>query len=308
MRFGIALHESGTTRTLQALQRADELGVPAAWLTSGGGDQMTVFAAAAATTRRLVLGTAIVPTFLRHPVLLAQQAAAIHALAPGRLVLGVGPSHQPIIEDLLGIPFRNPLSHLREYVEIVRQALGQGSVDFDGRFFRVHFPRADAAPVPIMVSALREASFRLAGQIADGGISWICPAEYLARVALPALAAGAASASRGTPRLVGHCFLCVNTDSAAVRADARHRLALYPKLPFYREMLALSGDEEAASGVVSERLIDSVVVHGAPDECAEGLRRFASVSQADELIISLLAVSADRDAELEAAMKVVAAL
>ena len=308
MRFGIALHESGSARTLEALRRADALDVPVAWLTSGGSEQMTLLAAAAATTRQICLGTAIVPTYPRHPVVLAQQVAVIEAVSPGRFILGVGPSHQPIVEGFFGIPFVRPLAHLREYVAILRQALEQGTVDFEGEFFKVHFPRTETARVPILISALREASFRVAGEISDGGISWICPASYLARVAMPALVQGAVTGGRQNPLLIGHCFVCVNTDREAVRADARERLALYPRLPFYQKMLALSGDEEAAAGHVSERMIDSVVVQGDATVCADGLRRFAEESRSDEVIVSLMAVGSDRDSQLEAAMKVVASL
>jgi len=308
MGFGIALHESGAARTLQSLRRADELGVAAAWLTSGSGEQMTLLAAAGATTSRIGLGTAIVPTYPRHPVVLAQQAAVLAAVAPGRFRLGVGPSHRPLMEDGLGLAFRRPLSHLREYVAILRQALDLGQVDFDGEHFHVHVPRAERASVPILVSALREASFRLAGEIADGAIAWICPAPYLARVARPALVEGAQAVGRDVPRLVGHCFLCVNPDREAVRSDARQRLSLYPRLPFYQQMLALAGDPEAASGCVSERMLDSLVVHGEPAECQEGLRRFAEEARVDDVIVSLMAVGPERDGQLEAGMKVVASL
>lgn len=307
-RFGLALHESGPTATLEWIRRADERGVDAVWLTSGSAEQMSLLAVAAAQTRRIRLGTAIVPTFTRHPVVLAQQAAVVATLAPGRLVLGVGPSHRPIMEGQLGVEFRRPLQQTREYLEVLRQAFTMGKIDFDGDFFRVHVPSIAKVDAPLMVSALREASFRLAGERADGAIPWICPAPYLAKRARPALVGGAADARRSVPGLLAHAFLCVNDDAAAVRADARERLAMYPKLPFYAKMLGEAGDEEAAAGKVTDRLIDSVVIYGNAASCVEKLRAFAAEATADEVIASLMAVGPDRTAQLEAGLEVMARL
>lgn len=304
--FGIALHEPTALATIDGIRRAEALGVSTVWLTSGSAEQMTIFSAAAMQTERIGLGTAIVPSYPRHPIVLAQQAGVVSALAPGRLRLGVGPSHRPLMEDMLGLPFDSPLTHLREYVTVLRQALGQGQVDFEGRHFKVHFPSVARADVPILVSALRSSSFLLAGEVADGGISWICPARYLAEHARPALVEGARRGGRPVPPLIGHLFMCVTSDREAAREDARQRLAMYPRLPFYAEMLRKAGDEEAAGGHVSERMIDAVVAYGPPEACLERLRAFAAESTADELIVSLMASGPDRLAGLEAGMRVVA--
>jgi F420-dependent oxidoreductase-like protein len=307
-RFAIALHEPTPADTLRAISRAEELGVPAVWLTSGSAEQMTILAAAAARIRTIGLGTAIVPTYPRHPLVLAQQAAVLHTLAPGRFRLGVGPSHRPLIEDRFGLAFQRPLEHLREYVAVLRQALQQGQVDFEGRHFRVHFGGLQKAEVPVLISALRPASFRLAGEISDGGIAWICPADYLATRARPALEEGARRAGRPAPPLLGHLFLYVTEDPEGARQDARQRLALYPRLPFYREMLRLAGDEEAARGSVSQALVEAVVALGPEPVCARRLRQFARESTADEVIVSLASAGPDRGADLEAGMRLVASL
>lgn len=305
-RFGIALHESGVERTLSWIRRADAAGVYAVWLTSGSGEQMTLLAAAAMQTRAIRLGTAIVPTFTRHPVVLAQQAAVVATLAPGRFVLGVGPSHRPFMEAVFGVDFHQPLLQTCEFLEVLRQALERGSIDFDGRFFHVHVPSIQRAEVPLMISALREGSFRLAGERADGAIAWICPAPYLASRARPALEKAASEANRPVPRLVAHAFLCVHANAAAVRADARQRLAMYPKLPFYAAMLREAGDAEGAAGRVSDRMIDAIVIHGREDECVYKLRQFATEATADEVIASAMALGPDREVGLEAVVRVVA--
>src|SRR3972149_4448048 len=95
-RIGIQFQEFAPAQTLEAIVRADALGVPTWWLTTGGAraDALTLFAAAAARTKAIRMGTCLVPTFPRHPLVMAQQAQVIANLAPGRLVLGIGPSHR----------------------------------------------------------------------------------------------------------------------------------------------------------------------------------------------------------------------
>lgn len=299
--FSLALHEGGALAILEALRVAESLGVRGAWLTSAGPDQLSLLAAAAVGTSRIRLGTAIVPLYTRHPLVTAQAAGVVEALAPGRLRLGVGPSHRSLVEDWHGVPFHKPLGHLREYVAVLRRAFAGGGVSFAGEHYRVDFPAAlPALPVPVLTSALRPASFALAGEISDGAIAWICPADYLRERARPALVAGAERALRPRPPLLAHAFLTVHPDEAAVRAAYASRLGGYLGQPFYRAML-----EEAGRPVTSDALVDAVVAWGSPERCREWLQRFAAESAADEVIVSLMPLGADRPAVLEAAMRVV---
>src|SRR5207245_11179526 len=123
--------------------------------------------------------TSVVPNYPQHPLTLAQQALALDDLAPGRLRLGIGPSHRPTIEGTYGIPMKAPLEHLREYVTVLRAALWEGKVDYQGRFYtlKVRLPRTPHTP--ILISALRAGAFRLAGEVADGDISWVGLVPYL---------------------------------------------------------------------------------------------------------------------------------
>lgn len=291
--FSIALHEGTPAATLAAIGRAEALGVPGAWLTSAGPDQLTLLAAAATSTARIGLGTAIVPLYTRHPLVTAQQALVVASLAPGRLRLGVGPSHRSQVEDWHGLRFDRPLAHLREYVEVLRRAFAGGGVSFAGEHYRVAFPAAlPRLEVPVLTSALRPASFALAGEIADGAIAWICPADYLRERALPALA--------GKP-LLGHAFLTVCSDAGAVREAYAGRLRGYLGQPFYQAMLREAGRE-----VTADALVDAVVAWGSLSECRERLLRFRRESGADEVVVSLMPLGADREAALEAGMRVVA--
>lgn len=305
--IGIGLAEPTAARAIEVIRRAEAAGVPAAWMTSGGPDPMTTFAAAAVQTQSITFGTAIVPTYPRHPLALANQAIVLGQLAPDRFRLGVGPSHKPLMENVWGIEFEHPLDHLREYVGILRAALTTGEVNVDGPRFKVHTRLQNPPHVPIMISALRQRAFRLAGEVADGAISWVCPADYLAKTALPAMQAGARAAGRPTPPLVAHCFVAVSENREAVYEMARRTVANYPRLPFYQQMFVDAGFPEAREGVPSDRIIDAVVVHGDEAQVQAGLRSFLD-SGATEVIASLMPVGDDRDAAIDRILRAIAGL
>ncbi len=295
-RVGLALRGGDARDTLDLIVQAERAGVAAAWLTTGGAgpDGITVLAAAAAVTSRIRLGTAIVPTYPRHPLALAQQTLVVCALAPGRFTLGVGPSHRPTIEGMFGLDMGQPLEHLREYVTVLKGALA-GRVDFDGAYYRVHaqvaLPAGGTAAAggsnqlaPVMISALRRNAFRLAGEVADGAISWLCPPAYLRETALPALQAGAEGAGRPVPPLVAHTIIARSTDGAAVRRAAREQFALYPRLPFYQRMFADAGFAAALQGEFSDAMADTLVIWG--DDAAIAARVRALLDLGDVHVLA----------------------
>lgn len=306
--IGVAIQEPDAAAVLRRIQQAEALGVEAAWLTTGlGSDALTVFAAAAATTQRIIMGTAIVPTFPRHPLVMAQQAADIAAMAPGRLVLGVGPSHGPAVSGRYGIPYERPLEHLREYVAVLNLALAGGSVDFSGKRFNVHAATVKAG-VPVIISALRARSFELAGEIAEGAVSWICPAPYLRDQALPALDRGAAHAGRPVPPLVAHAFISVTEDRAAMLPAVPSVLGRYPTVPNYVAMFEAAGYPEARQGAWSDAMLDAVVLQGDEAAVTRRVREFIGISGARAIILSVLPAGPDRNASIERALRCVAAM
>ncbi len=309
MPFGLDVSGAAPLPTLDAIVAADQAGVPAIWVTTGvGGEQLAMLSAAAARTSRIMLGTAVLTTYPRHPIMAALGTAVVEALAPGRFRLGIGPSHKPMIEDRLGLAFKKPLQNVREYVTVLRQAFTTGAVDFSGQQYDVHLPGGlPQLSVPLLVSALRTQSFALAGEIADGAIAWNCPADYLRQQALPAMQQGAQKAAREVPPLVAHCYLCPTTDVTAARTAARERLGFYSKLPFYAAMFEAAGAGGIVHGSVENDFIDALVAHGDADACQQKLRDFKAHSGATEVIVSpLMPLDTSRAEVLGACMEILA--
>ena len=191
-RVGLAISARDSVEAVAMIQRAEALGVSAAWLTTGGArlDGLTLFAAASVRTKDILLGTSIIPTWPRHPIAVVQQVQVLAQLSNGRFRLGVGPSHRDGMVQGFGVNFRAPLGNLREYIRILKALLQRGKVEMDGRYYTAHAEIEAPMDVPVMASALRRRSYQLCGEEADAAISWVCPAKYLRDTALPAMEAG----------------------------------------------------------------------------------------------------------------------
>jgi F420-dependent oxidoreductase-like protein len=301
-RIGVAVRGDHANDILNMIARAEELGIQAAWMTTGGArlDSITIFAAAALRTQRIQLGTSIVPTFPRHPLVMVQQTQVVAQLAPGRFRLGVGPSHRPTMISM-GMNFTSPIGHLREYVQILKAILQRGRVDFDGEFYHAHEQISEPLDVPVMASALQRGSFELCGAEADGAISWICPPTYLRDVALPAMQAGADKAGRPVPPLIAHAPVCVHDDPDEVRAAVRGQI-MNPRLPFYQRMLIAAGYPEAERGEWSDAMIDGAVFWGSEAQVTERIEEMMSIG-ATELLASPVMAGADRERSLERTLR-----
>ncbi len=293
---------------IDGIVAADRAGVDTAWLTSGGPapDPLAVFAAAAGDTEQIGFGTSIIPTFPRHPLAVVQGAVVVDQLAPGRLKLGVGPSHKPAVEGTYRYEFVRPLQHLREYLTILNAILKEGAVEFHGE--RLHCEAQLQAPtqVQVMASALRPNAYRLCGELADGAISWVSPLAHQQRVAIPAMEEGAQAAGRARPALVSHTPVVVSEDADAVWEAAQAQLGFYPRLPFYSAMWQDAGFPEAEAGTFSRAMSDALVIQGSENEVAERIRALPSFG-VDEMLAGVLSLqgdpaAADRTTELLGAL------
>ena len=309
--IGVDANGGDVIEVLERIDRLESLGIDAAWVSDGQieFDALSVLTAAAVRTERIMLGTAIVRTWPRHPLVSVQQSLTLAKLAPGRTRLGVGPAHRGAMEETFGFEFRAPLTNLREYLQITKALLQVGHVDFDGRHYHAHTSSAEtAADVPVMASALRPASFKLCGALADGAISWMCPAKYLRDVALPALQQGAAQAGRAAPPLVAHVPICVHDDLVGARVAAVEQNGYYPQSTFYAQMFAEAGFPEAIdSAQWSDGMLDAVLVAGPEERVAARLNEILDWG-VSELLVSVVSAGPDPDASWERSVALIANL
>jgi len=244
-------------------RRAEALGYESVWVTHGSGrDSFLVLAAYASATTRVGLGNGVVPIYPRHPTAVAQAALTLSELSGGRFRLGLGVSHRATMEGMLGLRLAEPLSVMREYVAVLRGALGRGA-QFVGRHYRVEWsvalPSRPPAP-PILLAALSPKMLELAGEVADGVVLWLCTPRYIRETALPAL--------EGFD-IVAAVPLAITDDPAGALRAFREELVRYLALPFYRTMLAGSGFGEDVGKfdrdrVVPERLAGALGGIGPP--------------------------------------------
>jgi F420-dependent oxidoreductase-like protein len=211
-----------------------------------GVDALTALALVGRDVPRIELGTAVIPTYPRHPVVLAQQALTTQAAVGGRLALGVGLSHQLVIEGMYGYSFEKPVRHLREYLEVLVCLAHGEAASFDGETVRAHvgLDIKDATPFPVFVAALGPRMLKLAGRVADGTVTWMTGPATIEDHIVPSITKAAAQAGRPPPRVGVGLPVCVTADVDTARARATRAFEIYGTLPSYRAML----DREGAGG------------------------------------------------------------
>ena len=279
---------------------AERRGFDSYWYAqTGETDVLTTLALAGRETERIELATGVVPTYTRHPNVLAQQAATVNAATNGRLVLGIGPSHRPVIERL-GLAYDRPALHLREYVQILRALTTEGRVDFQGDYFQMAagFNLPGAQPFPILISALAPLMLRVAGEVADGTITWMAGVTALRQHVVPRLTEAAMNAGRPAPRVVVGVPVSVTDDQDAGRATAAETFQIYGRLENYRRVLdrgeAPGPGDVAATGTETEVAdqLASYAAAGATDLMAvvypTGDNPAASVARTTELLQGLV--------------------
>jgi 5,10-methylenetetrahydromethanopterin reductase len=252
MRIGWSLTEPAAgPDTLHQLRdhiaAASADGFASAWLPNIFGlDALTALAVAGSQVPDIELGSAVVPTYPRHPAALAQQALTTQAALDGRLVLGIGLSHQIVIEGMYGFSFDKPARHMREYLEVLLPLVREGKASFTGETMKAQVtfngPREHATPV--LLAALAPQMLRLAGAAADGTILWMTGPETIADHIVPRLTKAAEEAGRPAPRVVCTLPVCVTADDDAAYERANQVFSIYGQLPSYRAML----DREGATG------------------------------------------------------------
>ena len=242
-----------------------------------GPDAITVAGVIGREVPALEVGTAVVPTYPRHPMMLAQQALTASGLSDGHFTLGIGLSHEMVIEQIMGLSFEKPLRHMREYLSILRPLIHERTVAFDGQTMSAHatIEVGDAVPTPILIAALGPQMLALAGEMAEGTITWMTGADTLSRHTIPTIRAAAERHGRPEPRVVSGIPVCVSDNPDGARASAAAMFAVYGILPSYRAML----DREGLEGPADMALI------GTEDEVAAGIDRYRAVGLTDFLAV-----------------------
>jgi F420-dependent oxidoreductase-like protein len=292
-RVSIMLGPVDPPELVRSLVGIEEAGVDHVWIGFGPAwspDLLTTLAAAVARTTRLKVGTSIVQVSSRHPVLIAQQALSISRLAPGRLSLGIGTGSAALAKSVYGVELNAPLAYLREYVQVLRALLQQGEVHHQGRYFTVDVSMQAASQVPLLISALGPAAFRLAGEVADGVLPFMCPMPYLTTTALSALNEGAAAVGRTRPPIVAHVPVVFTEERAIALEVGRQAMGFYAKLPTYSNMFKAAGFAEQEIMAVSDRLVESLLVFG-DESSIKGRLQELLASGVDELTLTLTPIS-----------------
>lgn len=294
MRIGVIVEARDLDSAVAGVRQAADEGFASAWFTQMFSfDAVGVCTVAGREVPGIEVGTAVVPTFPRHPVALAMQAVTASLASGGRFTLGIGLSHQMVIEGMLGLSYDKPARHMREYLEVLLPLLREGKVDHEGDVYAVHAPvdSMGAPPPPVLVAALGPAMLKLTGELADGTITWMTGPKTLADHIVPSITKAAGSREVS---VVSALRVCVTDDPDDARERTGQAIAFYGQLPSYRAMLdregaaepkdvSIVGDEAhvtaAVRGLADAGVTDFVAVPaGNPEELARTRGLLASLA------------------------------
>ena len=281
-------------RAIDRVRHAEELGYDSAYVTHiAGRDSLAVAEAYAMRTERIRVGTGVLPIYSRTPVATAQTAATIDEISMGRVVLGLGVSHRPTVEGWYGQKLEKPVRAMREYAGCVRAILhGQDPPETERWPTQFRFMGYEArAELPIYLAALSPAMLRLAGEIGDGVVLWLCNHHYVRDVVVPEVTKGRERAGKPLEGfdVVAAVPAAVTEDAEAARARLRADLVPYFSLPFYRAMLERSGfgddiagfdagmqkgDVDTAVGSISDEFLQTLTAIGSRDDAIASVERY----------------------------------
>ena len=268
MDIGIYTYVPTVDGLVAEVRSAADQGFTSFWMPQIFGlDTLSAYAAVAREVPDIDLGTAAVPIHRAHPMALAQQALTVSQLNGGRLALGIGLSHQVVVESMWGLSYDKPLRYMREYLQALLPMLSGEASSVDGQAVTSHGSLDVDAPAPqVLVAALGPKMLELAGRVADGTVTWLVGPNTLASHIVPSINRSAEAADRPAPQIAAGLPVCVTDNPEKARERAAEMLIMYGGLPSYRAML----DREGASGP------EDIAVIGSAAEVAD---RLAGVSE-----------------------------
>lgn len=278
MKLGMFAQPATVDAAIKDVKAIADAGFVSAWIPQVFGlDTLTTLAIASREVPGIELGTAVVPTFPRHPMMLAAQARTVQQVSGGRLTLGIGLSHQMVIEGMLGMEWDKPVRHLREYLEILQPLLRGEAADFTGETLSGHLALEipDSTPVPTLVAALGTQMLNVTGRLAEGTVTWMTGPGTIGNHIVPTIRAAATEAGRPEPRVVCALPVCVTDDEATARAKAAEQFQIYGFLPSYRAML----DREGVAGPADVAIVgNAATVRAAVENIFEqGATEFVAI-------------------------------
>lgn len=299
MRLGcFLLRPPSVEEALRRFELAESVGYDAAYATHvNGHDAFVLMAAAAVRTSRIQIGVGVVPIYSRTPATMAQTARTLWELSGGRTALGVGLSHQIVVEGWHGQSIDRPAAEMREYLQIMRAIVNGEPPPATGAKWTSNMPLIQFEPapeMPILVGALSPAMLRTAGELADGVVLWMCNPSYITDVVVPEVTVGRERAGKSLEGFeIVPSLPCGPTEDPDRMRQAYAKQVLHNlRLPFYRAVLARGGygdtlailDEvdsyEALNEPVSE---DALYALGA----SQFVRDIAAIGSADEIAAKL---------------------
>lgn len=279
MAFGDVRGPSPIPEITRQIHAAAAAGVQSAWISDGvGWDALTALAAVGPLSPAIELGTAVVPFPQRHPLLLARQALTTQASVGGRLTLGIGAGISRMVGTMYGLPTDRPARRLREYLEVLRPLLRGEPVDHHGE----HYTAVSALTLPaetapavgapsVLIAALGPVMLAVAGELADGTITWMTGPRTLGDHVVPSITRAAGGRA---PRIVAGFTVCLTADEDGVRARFAEQFALAGQVPEYRAML----DREGVAGPAD------VVLAGDEGAIAKQLDRIRDAGVTDVML------------------------
>lgn len=216
-------------------------------------DAITMLSLIGRETSRITMGTAVVPSYPRHPVALAQQAMTASVATNGRFELGLGLSHKLVIENMFGMSYDKPAKHMQEYLDVLVPLMRGEAVSYQGEQYQVNcqFNIHGLKPVPLIVAALGPKMLEIAGAMSDGTTTWMTGMQTLEQHIIPSISKAASNAGRGAPRIIAGLPIALTNEVDAAKEKISKDLKTYGTLPSYRAML----DREGAAGPADVSLL-----------------------------------------------------
>ena len=266
MKLGIFGSSQNVDDLKRQVQEAADLGYETFWTPQIFNlDALTALAVIAESVDCIRLGTSVIPTYPRHPMMLAQQALTVNQVSKGRLDLGIGLSHKPVVEGMWGISFDAPVGHMSDYLKILMALLHEGAISHGGKHLvsRGGIDVPAEAP-PVLVAALGPQMLKLVGRTADGTVTWMTGPETIRNHISPVINSAAEEAGRPAPQVVAAVPVCITSDSDMAEEYAKRDFGFYGDLPSYRAMLEREGLTNSWD----------IALSGSYEQVAEGLQRY----------------------------------